>query len=233
MGESASPQFPAPYVQFDDFLEDQDVDRLIEFVQRHEEDLSPSSVLAAPGDEEAEIRRSRTLFELDEIWPMFEPQLVGLLPTIRREIEEPWFPLHHIERQLSVHHDGDFFGTHNDNGGPAVRSRLVTYVYYFNMAPKQFGGGDLWVYDYFEQDHVRWKGDEHVILEPRHNSIVFFPSWVHHEVRPVQSMIEGIAGCRMTVNGWFHTPPVEEGPSPFEGPVLPPLQGPIRPFIEG
>jgi len=214
MGEPVSPQIPAPYAQFDDFLDADDVGHLIDFIKRHEQDLSPSGVLAAPGDEHLDIRRSRTLFELGEIWPIFERQLVGLLPTIRRELNEQWFPLDHIERQLSVHHDGDFFSVHNDSGGPEVMSRRVTYVYYFNIEPKQFEGGELWVYDFFEKDFIRWKGDAHVALQPRHNSIVFFPSWVHHEVRPVHGLAEGIEGCRMTVNGWFHEPRIDPEPQP-------------------
>ena len=216
MGESTNTQVPPPHVQFDDFLSQENVGRLVEFIQRHEADLNPSSVLAAPGDEDLDIRRSRTLFELEEIWPMFEQQLIGLLPTMRSELGEPWFKLERVERQLTVHHDGDFFGVHNDSGGPEVLSRAVTYVYYFNIEPKQFEGGELWMYDYYDEDLVRNRGDSHLVIEPRHNSIVFFPSWVHHEVRPVRALAEGLEGCRMTVNGWFHVDqldamPFEEG----------------------
>ena len=204
MIDSAAEELPAPLLQFDDFLDPSKVDRLIEFVRAHEGDLSPSSVLAAPGDEPSDVRRSRTMFELDEVWPMFERQLVALLPMMRRELGVPWFKLGRIERQLTVHHDGDFFGLHNDSGGPEVATRALTYVYYFNLEPKQFEGGELWVYDFVDRDHVLHKGEDHVVIEPRHNSIIFFPSWVHHEVRPVRALAEGLDGCRITVNGWFH-----------------------------
>jgi SM-20-related protein len=203
MGESVE-EVPSPYLQFDDFLDVKDLGRLITFIENHETDLSASGVLAAPGDEDVDIRSSQTLFDLDEIWPMFEGQLGGLLPTIRRELEVPWFTVSHVERQLTVSHDGDFFGLHNDSGGPEVATREVTYVYYFNAEPKQFEGGELWIYDYFDQDFVRHPGQNHVVVEPRNNSIVFFPSWVNHEVRPVHSTTAGLVGSRMTVNGWFH-----------------------------
>lgn len=198
-------ELPAPYLHFDHFLDHDSVVRLIDFVHAHENDLSPSSVLAAPGDDPADVRSSRTLFELDDIWPMFEEQLRALLPLMRRELGVPWFELGRTERQLTVHHDGDFFGLHNDSGGPEVATRKVTYVYYFNKEPKRFDGGELFLYDYVDRDHVLHKGEDHVVVEPRHNSIVFFPSWVHHEVRPVRAHADGIAGCRMTVNGWFHS----------------------------
>ena len=210
MAEAAPLELPAPYLQFDDFLEDEAVERLIEFVHAHEGDLSPSGVLPAPGDDPADVRSSRTLFDLEEIWPMFEAQLQGVLPQMRRELGVPWFKLDRVERQLTVHHDGDFFGVHNDNGGPEVENRQVTYVYYFNKEPKQFDGGDLFLYDYVDRDFVLHKGERHVVVEPRHNSIVFFPSWVHHEVRPVRAFADGIDGCRMTVNGWFHCVPFDD-----------------------
>lgn len=212
MSDAEVMHLPAPYLQFDDFLDAQSVERLVDFVRAHEGDLTASGVLAAPGDEKKEVRRSRTMYELDEIWPLFDAQLHGLLPTLRRELEVPWFQVDHVERQLTVHHDGDFFGVHNDSGGEEVGTRMLTYVYYFNIDPKQFDGGELWVYDFYDEDYVRQKGDAYVALEPKHNSIVFFPSWVHHEVRPVRSKVEGIEGCRMTVNGWFHMPRVEHEP---------------------
>ncbi|MEE9415818.1 MAG: 2OG-Fe(II) oxygenase [Acidimicrobiales bacterium] len=207
-------EYPAPFLQFDNFLSDEAVANLIEFVRLRESDLAPSTVLAGTGDEDKEVRRSHTLFDLGEMWPLFESQLEGLLPSMRRELDVPHFQLHHTERQLTVHHDGDFFGPHNDNGGPQVSSRLMTYVYYFNIEPCQFEGGELWMYNSFDQNGMRMQGEDHVVVEPRHNSIVFFPSWVHHEVRPVKSLTEGLEGCRMTFNGWYHTEPVEPPKKP-------------------
>ncbi len=196
-----------PYLHLENFLPEADVERLLAFVREHEGDLNPSTVLAAPGDEPDEVRRSRTLFNLEEIWPMFESQLEGLLPTMRKELDVHWFRLSHIERQLTVHHDGDFFGPHNDNGGPEVAHRTLTYVYYFNAQPKQFSGGELWMYDTVEGNGYYERGEDHVVVEPLHNSIIFFPSWAHHEVRPVKALAEGLDGCRMTVNGWYHARP--------------------------
>jgi len=193
------------YLHLENLLPAEQVSALIDFVRSNEAQLQPSGVLAAPGDEHVEVRRSKTLFALDEIWPFFEQQLHGLLPTIRKELGIPWFQLHHVERQLTVHEDGDFFGLHNDSGGPQVATRALTWVYYFNCEPKGFEGGALRIYDSVERDGILYAGDDFIELEPTSNSVIFFPPWVHHEVLPVRSAASGLEGCRMTVNGWFHT----------------------------
>ncbi len=205
-------QQPSPFLQFDDFLSAEAVEKLLTFVREHETDLAPSSVLTSGERDEDPIRRSQTLFDLDTVWPLFETQLTGLLPAMRKELNVEHFHLDHTERQLTVHFDGDFFGPHNDNGGAEVASRSLTYVYYFNVEPRGFEGGDLWIYDWFDQDGMAMQGTNHQVVEPRHNSIVFFPSWVHHEVRPVKTLAEGLDGCRMTFNGWYHNAAVETPP---------------------
>lgn len=57
-----------------------------------------------------------------------------------------------IERQLTCHGYGDFFGLHNDSGGIGVESRAMTYVYYFNAEPTGFEGGALRLYSTVERD---------------------------------------------------------------------------------
>ncbi len=178
----------------------------------HGQDLRTSGVVTATeGERPEDVRRSQTLADCEPIWPLFEAPLTNLLPIIRKELGEGHFPLDRIERQLTVHFDGDFFGPHNDSGGPHVATRRLTYVYYFSCRPKRFAGGELRLYHSIDHDGAKHQGTDFVTIEPTHNSIVFFPSWVHHEVLEVHTETAGLEAARMTVNGWFHQPSSPDG----------------------
>jgi Rps23 Pro-64 3,4-dihydroxylase Tpa1-like proline 4-hydroxylase len=198
--------FPARYLDLDHFLTDEEHQTLLAFVQAHDVDLIPSEVLNAGGESRPSptYRSSRVLFDVEEIWPFFAERLTALLPHVRKELGVLWFPLRSIERQLTSSGDGDFFRTHIDSGTESVAGRILTYVYYFNTEPRGYTGGALRLYDGIIRDNgFLDRGSTYVDLEPRNNSIVFFPSCLHHEVRPVQATGEGIAGRRLTINGWF------------------------------
>ena len=201
-------QEPVPYIQFDNFLDQDAVAELLQFVIGCEQNLHPSGVvISRDGERPEDVRRSKTLDDCEPVWPYFGSKLTNLLPIVRKELAVAHFRLDRIERQLTVHLDGDFFGPHNDSGSPLVASRQVTYVYYFNHLPKQFTGGELRLYHSVDQNGSKLQGTNFVTIEPTHNSIVFFPSWVHHEVLEVESKVVGLAGARMSVTGWFHQAP--------------------------
>jgi hypothetical protein len=48
--------------------------------------------------------------------------------------------------------------------------------------------------------------DAYVDVEPRHNSIIFFPSEYMHEVMPVICPSREFVDSRFTINGWVRRP---------------------------
>ena len=86
---------------------------------------------------------------------------------------------------------------------------MLTFVYYFNPDPKQFTGGELRIYDGEVRDGQFDAAETFHLIEPVDNSIIFFPSFFHHEVLPVHTEVSGLAGCRFTVNGWYRTAAIE------------------------
>jgi SM-20-related protein len=194
-------------LMLEDFLSDADHGRLIEFAVRCVDESVPSTVLPpteSEGRADHTFRRSRTVFDLVEIWPLFDRALDEILPAVRKEIGVSWFRRGEVERQLSIHGEGDFFSLHADSSGEAVRRRMVTFVYYFSVRPKSYEGGELVLYEGVEKDGLLHSGPLHTVLEPTDNSIVFFPSWAFHEVRTVRSSLPEPEGLRFTVNGWFN-----------------------------
>jgi SM-20-related protein len=123
--------------------------------------------------------------------------------VFRRLGMEP-FPVGRVEVQLTASNDGEYFKTHNDNTHNALRSRKLTFVYYFHVEPKAFTGGELRLYDprlingqYIAEPTFRE-------VAPRQNQMVFFSSHLMHEVRPVSCSSQRLQDSRFTVNGWLH-----------------------------
>jgi Rps23 Pro-64 3,4-dihydroxylase Tpa1-like proline 4-hydroxylase len=110
-----------------------------------------------------------------------------------------------VEAQITASIDGSFFGVHTDADYAKVPKRLLTYVYYFNRAPKGFTGGELRIYDDLLRNDKLARADSFHLVEPLHNRLVLFWARVMHEVMPVHMPSGEFADARFTVNGWVNT----------------------------
>jgi len=101
----------------------------------------------------------------------------------------------HIELLGQAYNDGAFFGKHSDGdaGGPNWQ-RCLSGIYYLHAQPRKFEGGSLALYDRREHAHL---------LEPEHNSAVFFPRDVLHEVLPVRCASKAFEDSRFAINVWI------------------------------
>lgn len=204
---AAAPQttVPARYVRIENFLAPQEHERLLKYVLAHETDFAASSVTAAGGTAhiDSEFRRSGTIFDLAEVWDLFEARLPKLLPHVRRQLGIGWFPLGQVERQMAVHRDDGFFGVHTDDGNDAVAGRRISCLYYFHAQPKRFAGGELRIYDSEVRGGRLERAATYVDVEPADNSLVFFASSFHHEVRPVHRETAAFGDSRFSISVWF------------------------------
>ncbi len=220
------------FLQLDDFLSEEEHRQLLDFALGHEHEFTAAEVSQpedgrdAPGENDPNVRQARVAPTVEEVFPILEEKLVALLPHARIETGVPRFELGEIERQLTAHGDGDFFEMHLDTGGvvlPEGGGRRLSYVYYFNEEPRGFEGGELRLYDQVDEDGERIAADTYTVVEPKNNSIVFFPSDVPHEVCPVRAT--GDAGTtRFTINGWFRDEVVEPAGRPMSVDTMTALQ---------
>lgn len=99
-----------------------------------------------------------------------------------------------IELYVHAYNDGTHFGRHADDHGGGNWRRRISCVYYLHRQPPGFEGGDLVVYD----------GTGNVFaVEPAHNSAVFFPSHLIHEVLPVTCRSKAFVDSRFGINVWI------------------------------
>ena len=113
------------------------------------------------------------------------------LPRLRmREPSRCW-----VELAMTAYLPGGFFDKHLDDGRHTTR--MVSFVYYFHRQPKRFSGGELLLYD----------GDgigAFTLIEPRHNSIIFYPASGIHEVATVHGDSVDFDNARFAIHGWLH-----------------------------
>lgn len=193
------------YLRFEDFLASEEHARLLAFARAREADFTASGVVNGSGTArvDEQYRRSVTLCDLDSIWDLFAVRLRRLLPHVRRELGLAWFPPGVVERQLTVHRQGGFFGRHWDNGSAGTAGRQLTCVYYFHGQPRRFSGGDLRLYERVVRGGSVRPGEGCVTLTPADNSAVFFSSSTPHEVCPVEVASDAFADSRFAITIWF------------------------------
>jgi hypothetical protein len=100
-----------------------------------------------------------------------------------------------IELLGQAYNDGGSFRKHSDAdaGGPNWQRRL-SGIYYVHAQPRKFEGGSLVVYDRHGTPHR---------VEPDHNSAVFFPRDLVHEVLPVACTSKAFEDSRFAINIWI------------------------------
>lgn len=113
----------------------------------------------------------------------------------------PLFDIYHAERSIVAHRDGDYYRTHIDTRTQAADDapgsiRVLSCVYYLHAEPRRFSGGELLL-------HRVGVGDP-VSIEPVHDRLAVFPSFLPHEVRPIASSSNRFEDSRFSINCWLH-----------------------------
>ena len=101
-----------------------------------------------------------------------------------------------VELAMTAYLPGGFFLKHPDD--ELYPARMVSFAYYFHRQPKRFSGGELLLYD----------GDgtgAFTLIEPRHNSIVFYPASGIHKIATVDGDSGDFGDARFAIHGWLRT----------------------------
>ncbi|HEV2578994.1 MAG TPA: 2OG-Fe(II) oxygenase [Acidobacteriaceae bacterium] len=203
---SESWQQRSPLVVLDEFLVAQEWASLLRFTLHHRDRFTHSGVLDAGGNDrnDQSYRRSQVLYDLGPADDMFADRIMTYLPHVLARLHMPIFPVSRFEIQLTATNDGQFFRQHKDDDSDNVRTRVLTFVYYFYQEPKSFHGGELQLYDGELDQAANVTAGAYQLIHPSQNQIVFFPSDCLHEVLPVECPSRDFADSRFTVNGWLH-----------------------------
>ena len=130
-------------------------------------------------------------------------RIQSVLPQVLEKLGMEEFSIADVEAQVTASNDGDFFHFHSDNGSERVKSRHLTFVYFFHREPRQFEGGELRIHDSRLKDGVYVSENSYQAIVPEQNQIVFFPCEMLHEITPVKCASQLFADSRFTLNGWL------------------------------
>jgi len=190
-----------PVVIVDGLLSAAEGSALLERVLASEGAFAPS----ATHDARADYRHSLVMNPPPELVESVVSRVRRMTPDVLPELRVQPIVVGVVEAQVTASVDGSFFGVHTDADRVKVPKRYLTYVYYFNRAPKGFSGGELRVYDDVLRDNKLARGDTFQTIEPLHNRLVLFWARAMHEVMPVRVASQAFADARFTVNGWVNS----------------------------
>lgn len=206
---AAPPSWPLPPChQYRDFLDPAEHEALLDWAIANAGRFKPAGLDGLGVNPKHRI--AERLTDLGPHRPVIERRLEDNLPDIFRRTGSKPFDVEYFELEIAAHGDGAFFALHNDipvgpgrkplgGDGRGKQDRLVSAVYYFHRAPRRFSGGTLRLYRIGDREGA---GD-YVEFEPEPNSLVVFPSWVRHEVRPVSCPDCSFEDYRFAVNAWL------------------------------
>ena len=188
-----------PIAVIGNFLPDDEWNSLLRDVLASEARFRPSGT----HDARADYRQSLVLNPpVDLVRPVVD-RVRRLMPQLLPVLRVSPIVVGAVEAQITASVDGSFFGVHTD-AGRDVPKRHLTYVYYFNRAPKGFTGGELRVYDDVVRNGKLARSESFQTIDPVHNRIVLFWAKTMHQVMPVRMPSRAFADARFTVNGWIN-----------------------------
>ncbi len=207
---------PLPrYAQITDFLPDDEHRRLLDWSLSIREKFQPATVSKGRPRREFRVDPERriglTTRKLGPLEEMLRERLLTALPELMASTGTGGPPPISLELELAAHGDGAYYRPHIDIpvgagrqpiGANPGEDRVLSAVYYFYSAPKAFSGGELRLYAI---GPIPTAGEQraHIDLEPARNSLVAFPSWVAHEVRPIRCPTGDFRDYRFALNCWY------------------------------
>ncbi len=201
---AATPKAIYCYIQIENFFPSEFQQQLLNYAITSRADYAQTG--PATNNEFYQDHRNSLVIYYPRHTEMFLERLHQVMPRVMQHLDLPPFEVARIETQLTAHNDQNYYKIHNDNSSPDTAARRLTYVYYFHQEPKAFSGGALAIYDTEMREGRAHAGPNSEVIEPKNNSIVFFPSYYMHAVQAVHCPSRAFADSRFTLNGWIRQP---------------------------
>jgi Rps23 Pro-64 3,4-dihydroxylase Tpa1-like proline 4-hydroxylase len=196
-------EMPGPYRRFDSFMGEAMVARLLDYAAAREGYFQQTGVGNGQVRKiNSEIRISRVLRDFGDLKFELETRFTAIFDFAVKELGISPIDLARLELELVAHGDGAFYREHIDTmtQRPNAKSdRALTGVYYFHRQPKGFGGGELRMHAIARPE----AGGRFIDLVPDNDTLLLFPSWVPHEVRPVTCPSGNFLDSRFAINCWY------------------------------
>lgn len=210
------PAWPLPpHIQIRDFLPPEELAALLDWTLANREQFRPATIIdrteGQKSKKDRSIRMALTTRDFEPLRPMLEKRLLEALPEIEQATGTRGGTS--LELELAAHPDGAFYRPHVDItvgedrspvGAKKGEDRLLSAVFYYYREPKGFSGGELRLFRFNIRPHTaEIAADDYVDVRPIRNSLLAFPSWATHEVRPIACPSNQFEDYRFALNCWF------------------------------
>ena len=178
----------APYYRISNFLSPQNAELILQGLLERRKEFRARGI--NPSGTPTFYRMSTPCRPSAEFLERFEKVASVLQFRFGTDLTQP-----RLELLAQAYNDGSFFGKHSDvDSGGSNWQRRLSGIYYLHKHPRKFEGGGLVVYDR--------QGNAHLV-NPDHNSAVFFPRNAIHEVLPVFCASKAFEDSRFALNVWI------------------------------
>ena len=194
-----------PFVLLEGALSDVESERLLTHVEANRLKFVPATVASSRFETSEPVidrthRRAAVLTDIGDIGAQLRDAAFSNVPWLCGALGIPAFVPTKAEALITATGSGDFFRRHNDCGYPC-ETRVLTFVYYFGGDRLKFEGGELRLYF---GPRKNGESRDFVVIHPRKNRFLVFPSVMDHELRPTQCPSDDVLDRRLTLNGWIH-----------------------------
>lgn len=215
-GEPLAGPLP-PFARMADFLPAMQHQLLLEWIIDNRDRFQPATVTHGRKGSylrsDSSVRQALTFHDVGPMKAELSERLLEALPKLMSQAGLKGSEPRSLELELAAYGDGAHFAAHLDIPIGADRAalgprpgedRILSAVYYLHSLPKKFSGGALRLHRFGVQTPEQSRpGVECVDVEPVENSLVAFPSWVTHEVRPVSCPSGEFEDYRFSLNCWY------------------------------
>jgi SM-20-related protein len=203
---SGAALFPR-YIVIDGFLPAVEALALLDHARAHADRFVPGT-LGGVGSGRLDLKKRSGLIldkDIHKVQGPFVAAIDASFTSLCRAVGIAPFEIHRHEIGMTAYRDGTHYGRHIDTRtGPLSADqkdvRMLSCVYYLHGEPRGFSGGDLLLHA-FNADAL--PGTAPIAVEPRHNRLVAFPSFVVHEVTTTRVPGDGFADARFAINCWL------------------------------
>jgi SM-20-related protein len=200
-----------PYIEVKNFMGTTTVSALQDYVVARKSDFTPAKVRRRQRGNiiDVSVRNCWRLKSLGPFEPILHEKLSPLISEFSKELgvlERAGGP---AEFEICSYTDGGLFVPHIDTFDTLGEERILSCVYYFASVPRRFSGGLLRLHGFPTPGAKSEHSVQIVDITPETDSLIVFPSWLAHEVLPVQVATGDWADGRFTINCWVHRVPAQ------------------------
>ncbi len=175
---------------------------LLSYAVAQEARFKPTKVIRQEetGRIDPSTRRSHMVRDLGAFASLLRHKAEALRPTLEAAFGMGPAPAGETEIEMVAHGDDHFYRPHIDTftgddttGGT---NRRLSLVYYLHREPRASSGGRLRL--------LGLGGVPSPVIEPAHDTLLAFPSFLPHEVEPVCVTPDRFESRRFAVDIWLH-----------------------------